>query len=203
MPTPPPRNTAVAADLFGIFVGGGAAAFFAGTTAAFFSVADVVVVVVGRILSFLFFFILAIFLFFRREQHKAIANMNISSITPNAAQTTIKVVEFLPSPNMAAISSLVVSFVLSTQDCSCSSDLATCMLFRRRSRGKRIVAVAANFRLGGGDPVMVLLSYPLSRTIIGVGRGSRGRGTKHSAMTMMLLRRSNFAMIEIITRVQA
>ena len=163
MPTPPPRNTAVAADLFGIFVGGGAAAFFAGTTAAFFSVADVVVVVVGRILSFLFFFILAIFRFFRREQHRAMAKMNMSSITPNAAQTTIKVVEFLPSPNMALISSLVVSFVLSTQDCSCSSDwAATCMLFRRRSKGRRIVAVAADFRLGGGDPVMVLLSYPPS-----------------------------------------
>lgn len=199
---PPPRATA-AAVLFGIFVGGGTAAFFAGTTAAFFSVADVVVVVVGTILSFLFFFILAIFRFFRREQHRAMAKMNISSITPNAAQTTIKVVEFLPSPNMALISSLVVSFVLSTQDCSCSSDLATCMLLRRRSRGRMIVAVAANFRLGGGEPVMVLLSYPLSRTIIGVGRGSRGRGTKHSAMTMMLLRRSNLATNEIIMRLQA
>ena len=36
------------------------------------------------------------------------------------------------------------------------------MLFRRRSRGRRIVAVAVNFRLGGGDPVMVLLSDPPS-----------------------------------------
>lgn len=69
--------------------------------------------------------------------------MNMSSSIPKATHTTIKVGEFLPSPNMAAISSLVLSFVLPIQDCCCSSHCTAGRWRERRRRGRVAKAAAA------------------------------------------------------------